>query len=198
MHGCNPFARSPHLGDVTLHPRPSDLSDAALISRFLGGDERAFRTLYVRHTPRLRMVVVRLLGAGRGDQVDDVVQETWLAACRGLHRYAGDAKFASWLTTIGIRTTYARFARSGEVETELFDELPAPAGAGPASVIDLERALSHLPDHQRVVVVLHDVEGFTHEEIARHLGIATGTSKATLSRARAVLRRLLNDGVSHV
>ena len=76
--------------------------------------------------------------------------------------------------------------------------MPAPAGFAPGSAIDLERALSHLPDHQRVVVVLHDIEGFTHEEIGRQLGIATGTAKATLSRARAVLRRLLNDGVSHV
>ena len=66
------------------------------------------------------------------------------------------------------------------------------------SEIDLERALSRLPDRQLVVVVLHDVEGFTHEEIARHLGVATGTAKATLWRARATLRRLLNDGVSHV
>ena len=175
-----------------------DLPDSALISRFLGGDEAAFRALYARHTPRLRMIIVRLLGAARRDEVDDVVQETWLAGCRGLHRYAGDAKFASWLTTIGIRASYARFARGSDIETELFDELPAPAGVGPASVIDLERALSQLPDHQRVVVVLHDVEGFTHEEIGRHLGIATGTAKATLSRARAALRRLLNDGVSHV
>ena len=175
-----------------------DLTDAALISRFLGGDEAAFRELYRRHTPRLRMIVLRLLGAARRAEVDDVVQETWLAACRGVHRYAGDAKFASWLTTIGIRTTYSRFARSGPEETALFDELPGHAGLAPGSAIDLERALSQLPDQQRVVVVLHDVEGFTHDEIARQLGIATGTAKATLSRARATLRRLLNDGVSHV
>jgi len=144
------------------------------------------------------MVVLRLLGAMRRDEVDDVVQETWLAACRDIHRYAGDAKFSSWLTTIGIRTTYARFTRSSDLESDLFDEIAAPAGNGAASAIDLERALSQLPDRQRIVVVLHDVEGFTHEEIARQLGIATGTAKATLSRARSTLRRLLNDGVSHV
>jgi DNA-directed RNA polymerase specialized sigma24 family protein len=181
---------------VTARSHSSDLSDSALIGRFLGGDEAAFRALYHRHTPRLRMIVVRLLGASRRDEIDDVVQETWLAGCRGLHRYAGDAMFSSWLTTIGIRAVYARFARAGE--TELFDELPAPEGPGPGAAVDLDRALSQLPDHQRVVVVLHDIEGFTHEEIARHLGMAVGTSKATLSRARAVLRRLLNDGVSHV
>jgi len=183
---------------VTRRGKLSDLTDAALISRFLGGDEASFRELYLRHTSRLRMIVLRLLGAARRNEVDDVVQETWLAACRGIHRYAGDAKFASWLTTIGIRTTYLRFARPGDAETALSDELPAPAGIAPASAIDLERALSCLPDHQRAVVVLHDIEGFTHEEIGRQLGIATGTAKATLSRARTVLRRLLNDGVSHV
>ena len=178
----------------------SDLTDAALISRFLGGEENAFRELYARHTPRLRMIVMRLLGAARRDEVDDVVQETWLAACRGIHRYAGDAKFASWMTTIGIRTTYARFARSieSEADSEFLEEIAAPSGAGAATGIDLERALSQLPDHQRVVVVLHDIEGYTHDEIARQLGIATGTAKATLSRARSALRRLLNDGVSHV
>jgi len=176
----------------------SELTDAALISRFLGGDEVAFRELYLRHTPRLRMVVQRLLGEARRADLDDVVQETWLAGCRGIHRYAGDAKFASWLTTIGIRTAYSRFTRSGDADTALFDDLPAPSSAAPGSVIDLERALGRLPDHQRAVVVLHDVEGCTHEEIARQLGIATGTAKATLSRARATLRRLLNAGAPHV
>jgi RNA polymerase sigma-70 factor (ECF subfamily) len=64
-------------------------------------------------------------------------------------------------------------------------------------MIDLERALAALPDHQRVVVVLHDIEGFTHEEIGEQLGVATGTSKATLSRARHALRLSLNEGASH-
>ena len=175
-----------------------ELTDAALISRFLRGEERSFRELYTRHTPRLRLVIARLLGAARQDETDDVVQETWLAACRGIHRFAGDAKFSSWLTTIGIRTTYSRFGRSIATESDLFDEIPAPSGAGPATAVDLERALSHLPDHQRVVVVVHDIEGYTHDEIARQLGIASGTAKATLSRARAALRRFLIDGVSHV
>ena len=175
-----------------------ELTDVALINRFLRGDEGAFRELYTRHTPRLRMIVVRLLGPRRRDEVDDVMQETWLACCRGVHRFAGSAQFSSWLTTIGIRTVYSRFSRSTDAETELFDDLVALTEEGPATAIDLERALGQLPDHQRVVVVLHDVEGFTHEEIGTRLGIATGTAKATLSRARAALRRMLNDGVSHV
>lgn len=194
---CSVLGGTAHLVRVTTSAL-AELPDSVLIRRFLRGEEAAFRALYGRHTPRLRMIVWRLLGAARRDEVDDVVQETWLAGCRGIHRYAGDAKFSSWLTTIGIRTAYSRFSRCSDAETELFDDLPAPSGPGPASVIDLERALSRLPDHQRAVVVLHDVEGFTHDEIAQQLGIAAGTARAMLSRARSALRRSLNDGVSHV
>jgi RNA polymerase sigma factor (sigma-70 family) len=181
---------------VTIPGLLHELPDAALIRRFLDGDERAFRALYQRHTPRLRMIVARLLGRRRAE-TDDVVQETWLAGCRGLHRFNGDAKFSSWLTTIGIRAAYARFAVPEDVDLELFDAAE-PTREAPATTIDLERALDRLPDHQRAVVVLHDIEGFTHEEIARRTGIAVGTSKVTLARARAALRRMLTDGVLHV
>jgi RNA polymerase sigma factor (sigma-70 family) len=173
------------------------LADAALIRRFLAGDERAFRALYRRHTPRLRMIIVRLLGARRSE-TEDVLQETWLAACRGLHRYRGEAKFSTWLTTIGIRTSRHRLALTRADETELVDDLPAPTSGGTHAAIDLERGLDRLPDHQRMVLVLHDIEGFTHEEIGQQLGVAAGTSKATLSRARNALRQWLNGGLTHV
>ncbi|MGH7711657.1 MAG: RNA polymerase sigma factor [Gemmatimonadaceae bacterium] len=177
--------------------RIHELSDSALIHRFLDGDEVAFRALYARHTPRLRMIVWRLLGPRR-DETDDVVQDTWLAGCRGIHGFNGNAKFSSWLTTIGIRAAYARCATPLRDETQLFDIASDASGDGPATAIDLERAIARLPAHQRAIVVLHDVEGFTHEEIAKQLGVAVGTSKGTLSRARSALRQMLNDGVSHV
>ena len=175
---------------------PFELPDGALIRLFLDGDERAFRMLYERHTPRLKMTLERLLGARRQD-VDDLVQDTWLAGCRGLHGYRGDAKFSTWLTAIGVRVTLNHLTRGDGPETEVLDELPAPLTSSPASMIDLERALAALPTQQRIVVVLHDVEGFTHEEIGEHLGVAEGTSKATLSRARHALRLALNEGVSN-
>jgi RNA polymerase sigma factor (sigma-70 family) len=181
---------------VTLPLLPIELPDGALICRFLDGDERAFRMLYERHTPRLKMTLERLLGARRQD-VDDLVQDTWLAGCRGLHGYRGDAKFSTWLTSIGVRTTLNHLTRAGGRETEVLDELPAPLTSSPASLIDLERALAALPSQQRMVVVLHDIEGFTHEEIGEQLGCAEGTSKATLSRARHALRLALNEGVSN-
>jgi RNA polymerase sigma-70 factor (ECF subfamily) len=180
--------------NVTVAVATSELPDSALIRRFLDGDEGAFRTLYERHTPRLRMVICRLLGAQR-DDADDLVQETWMRGCRGIHGFNGDAKFSTWLTTIGVRAVYSRFARPSADEEPLFEDIPDHNGGDPGLSVDLERAIAQLPNHQRTVVVLHDVEGFTHQEIARQLGVATGTSKATLSRARCTLRRLLNGGV---
>jgi len=181
---------------VTIVPLPFDPPDTTLIRRFLKGDERAFRELYERHTPRLKMTVRRLLGR-LGPDVDDVVQDTWLAGCRGIQSYRGDAKFSSWLTSIAARTVYAQLSRRNGRETDLRDDVADVNVGAPASSVDLERALAALPDHQRVVVVLHDVEGFTHEEIAEQLGMATGTSKATLSRARHRLRHMLTKGVTN-
>ena len=174
----------------------SELPDSVLIRRFLDGDESAFRALYVRHTPRLRMIVWRLLGPS-SEETDDVVQETWLAGCRGMHRFNGDAKFASWLTTIGIRRAQSRFSQPTHATIEPLDAHASETADAPLTTIDLERAIARLPDHQRVIVVLHDIEGLTHEEIATQIAIPVGTSKVTLSRARDALRRMLNDGVSH-
>lgn len=173
-----------------------DISDSELIRRFLGGEEAAFRALHDRHTPRLRMLVLRMLGSRR-DEVDDVLQEAWLAGCRGLRTFNGTAQFASWLTTIGIRAAYARYPAANGAGSEALDNLAAPALSPAATVIDLERALERLTDRQRAVVVLHDVEGFTHEEIGEKLDMAPGTSKVTLFRARQALRRLLTDGALH-
>jgi RNA polymerase sigma-70 factor (ECF subfamily) len=182
--------------DVPQRASPADLSDALLIRRFRDGDEAAFRALYARHTPRLRMLVWRLLGPRR-DETDDVVQETWLAGCRGIGRFNGSAKFSSWLTTIGIRHAQRRFSVPTHTAVESLD-FAAEAAHESLTAIDLERAIGRLPPHQRAVVVLHDIEGFTHEEIAAQLGVAVGTSKVTLARARQALRHLLKDGVSNV
>ena len=173
-----------------------ELTDSALIRRFLDGDEGAFRALHERHTPRLRMTVLRLLGPRR-DDADDIVQDTWLAACRGMHAFNGTAQFSSWLTTIGIRAAWTRFPVEREAGPEALNGIAAPSVPAAATVIDLERALERLPDRQRAVVVLHDVEGFTHDEIAGQLAMTAGNSKVTLFRARHALRRLLTDGAFH-
>jgi RNA polymerase sigma factor (sigma-70 family) len=172
-----------------------DVPDAGLSRRFLEGDERAFRALHARHAGRLRAVIMRLLG-DRRSETDDVVQEAWLAACRGMHTFRGESRFSTWLTTIGIRAVRTRLRRRNDLLFgEVIDDVPCPDGVPLTTLIDLERAIATLPDHQRVVLVLHDVEGFTHEEIARELGCAEGTSKATLSRARQAVRMGMTEGV---
>lgn len=170
------------------------MDDDVLIRRFLAGDEAAFRSLYRRHAPRLRMTIVRLLGSRR-DDADDVVQEAWVAACRALHRFRGESRFSTWLAAIAIRAARRRLDWRLDA-IELDDALAAP-GTPPGQGMDLARALESLSDGYRSVVVLHDVEGYTHEEIAALLGIAVGTSRSTLTRGRRMLRRLLSPETTH-
>ena len=168
--------------------------DDVLIKRFLAGDEAAFRTLYRAHAPRLRMTILRVLGPQR-QEADDVLQDAWVAACRGLHHFRGESRFSTWLASIAIRMARRRLDWSLDY-VALDDHLVAPP-FGATQAMDLERALTQLADAHRAVVVLHDVEGYTHEEISRLLGIAAGTSRSLLTRGRRALRRLLLSETSH-
>jgi RNA polymerase sigma-70 factor (ECF subfamily) len=168
-------------------------AEEILLSGVEAGEEDAFRALYRLHTPRLRQVVLRLMGAPHSD-ADDVVQEAWIRAIAGLRRFRRDGAFRTWLIGIGIRTAYEflrRRRRWSEVAEPEDCNLPARQ-ATPGERIDLEQALAILPAPCRAVLLLHDLEGFTHEEIAAQLHMAVGTSKARLFRARRTMRRLLD------
>jgi RNA polymerase sigma-70 factor, ECF subfamily len=116
------------------------------------------------------------------------VQDTWLRATARLHEFRGEASLRTWLAGFTINCCRERWRRR-DPETPDPD---APARPEPlADRLDLERAIAALPDGHREVFVLHDLEGFTHEEIAARLGIVPGTSKSQLSRARASLRTLM-------
>lgn len=179
--------------------RPDDAArsaDRELVARFLTDrSEAAFRQLYRRHTPRLYQTVLRLLG-GSETEAEDAVQEVWLRAADGLDGFRWVSALPTWLTGIAVNICRERRrSRPPEVEAETPGE-PAAAftdGSGGAA-LDLERALAALPDGYRRVVVLHDVEGYTHEETARLLGVEAGTSKSQLHQARRALRRLLDPG----
>ncbi len=168
----------------------TDASDRHLAEEFLSGSEAAFRTLYRRHTPRVRGMVLRLLGRA-SDEVDDVVQESWLRACAALERFRWEAALSTWLCGIAVRVALEALRRGARwAEDEVLEFLPA-AGPAPGDGIDVERALAELPPRQRAVLVLHDVEGYTHEEVAELLGIVPGTSKSQLAHAREALRGVL-------
>jgi RNA polymerase sigma-70 factor (ECF subfamily) len=167
--------------------------DRALVEAVIrDGDEVAFRELYRRHTPRLYPLVLRVVGGAEMD-AEDVVQETWIRATAGMRRFRGDSSFGTWLTAIGLnaaRDHLRRRGRWGVMEDVTEQEIAVPA-APHGQRLDLERAIALLPPGCRTVLVLHDVEGFTHEEIAKQLGIAAGTSKSQLFAARRAARTLL-------
>jgi len=174
-----------------------DATDEDLVRRFLEGSEASFRILYRRHTPRLRMLVLRLVGH-REQDAEDVVQESWLAACGSMRQFRGDARFGTWLTTIALRVARRRSAAAVKFGDDAAGDLDAAAAIVPDidAEIDAERALAMLSPRARIVFLLHYFEGFSHEEIARELDIAPGTSRSILARALIELRNALAPGVS--
>jgi RNA polymerase sigma factor (sigma-70 family) len=158
------------------------------------GDEDAFRLLYRRHTPRLMGFVVRLMGRAEAE-AEDVVQETWIRVCDALDRFRWESAFSTWLLGIGLnvaRDHMRRNARSIELDMEHLPDPPGPVDI-PEDRIDLERSIALLPDGYRMVLVLHDVEGMTHEDVAGQLDITVGTSKSQLFKARQAIRALLAE-----
>jgi RNA polymerase sigma-70 factor (ECF subfamily) len=154
------------------------------------GDETAFRELYGRHTPRLYQFVLRVLG-GDEAEAEDVVQETWIRATTNLGSFRWEARFETWLTGIGLNLSRNRLRRSGRLEELREENRRGAEPRGRDERIDLERAIALLPAGCRTVLILHDVEGFKHAEIAEKLGVTEGTSKSQLWSARRHMRQLL-------
>jgi len=169
--------------------------DRVLAEQVLAGDEGAFRQLYRRHTPRLHQLALRLLG-GREADAEDVVQDTWVKAVEKLDTFRWESALGTWLHAIALNVTREAERRRGRRQETDFpaEEPPARAPLEQVEVMDLERAIQGLPDGYRTVLVLHDVEGFTHEEIGAQLGIAAGTAKSQLFWARRAVRAQLAPG----
>lgn len=166
-------------------------AEGALVERARGGDTRAFEALYRRHAGRVHALCWRLAG---GDEAtaQDLTQESFVRAWRSLEAFRGDSAFGTWLHRIAVNVALGqRRGRLRLAETGLEDapELATASAAGHA--MDLEAAVARLPERARHVFVLHAVEGYGHREIAELTGIAEGSSKAHLHRARQLLREYL-------
>jgi RNA polymerase sigma-70 factor (ECF subfamily) len=159
------------------------------------GDEAAFRALYRRHSPAVFRFVLRLVG-GDIAEAEDVTQETWLRAARGLGGFRWKSSLKTWVMGIALNRVREMARKKGRALEEVGgDWEPSVAASDPGQRIDLERAIQLLPPGFRTVLVLHDVEGFTHREIGERLGITDGTSKSQLHGARKAMRRLLGGGL---
>jgi RNA polymerase sigma-70 factor, ECF subfamily len=159
------------------------------------GDRDAFERLYRSQLPRVYSLVARMLGDQR--EAEEAVQDVFVRAWRKLPTFRGDAALSTWLHRLAVNVVLSRRKSEGIRKDRTIDDEFAidVAPARPATVgerLDLEGAIAQLPTGARRVFVLHDVEGFTHEEIGGQLGITPGGSKAQLHRARLLLREALN------
>jgi RNA polymerase sigma-70 factor (ECF subfamily) len=171
------------------------MSEAQLIQSACEGDGRAVRALYERYAPRVYAVVRRI--AGDDELARDYAQEAWIRAIRALPTFRGESRFSTWLHRIAVNSAL-QAARSAESrrkhEGALLSEAPvSPAGGDALLQQRLEAALDRLPEGMRRVLILHDVEGYTHDEIGEVLGVTAGTSKSQLFKARAKMREQLRS-----
>src|SRR6476661_5994519 len=170
-------------------------SELSTIRRAIAGDESALRALWTRHAPHIDLVVRRLVG-GDADLAADIAQEVWIQIFRALPSWRGDSQFSTWAHRIAVNRTLnalRKTRRLANLETEVQEDSAVVEPDHERSFLaqSIEQAAAKLSPGARAVFMLHDVEGYTHEEIASELGITSGGSKSQLFEARAKLRTLL-------
>ena len=158
------------------------------------GDALAFERLYRRHLGRIHSLARRMIGP---DDADDATQAVFIRAWEKLASFRGESAFGTWLHRLAINVMLARRTTLGIERGRFQDgektvETLTSRSRQPELSIDFEEAIEQLPNGAREIFVLHDIEGYKHEEIAGMLGIVAGTSKAQLHRARMALRGYLN------
>ncbi len=199
-------AKDPHPGQRKQGPVPSKeatvkTADVDLVERCRAGDVDAFAALYREQAPRL-FALTRRMG-GSAEEGEDLLQEIFLQAYRKLDSFKGDASIGTWLYRLALNHCLdyvrGRRARMDKITETLDSETaqePVARRDMPIARIDLDRAIERLPEGCREAFVLHDVEGFDHREVGRMLGIAEGTSKSQVFKARMKLRAMLGRHAS--
>jgi RNA polymerase sigma-70 factor (ECF subfamily) len=189
------LATCPHDSPVLMPSVEESTDEAGLIDRARRRDQQAFASLYRRHVGRVHALCRRM--AGDIPLAEELTQAVFVKLWDKLALFRGESAFASWLHRLAVNTVLTEFRTTRRREARVFGtddpaalETPARAVA-PGVRLDLDQAIATLPPRARVVFVLHDVEGHTHEEIARLLDLETGTTKAQLHRARQLLQEAL-------
>ncbi len=168
------------------------MNETQLIARIIAGDRLAGRALYDTHAPRVYSLAYRL--SGDAEKAREVTQDTFIRAFSRLSQFRGDAAFSTWLHRIVVsvvsnsRRSEVRFGREVALDEASSVEVSAPE-ADPDLKECIARAVDRLSDAYRTTLIMHDIEGYTHAEIAGILGVPEGTSKSRLSAARAQLRQ---------
>jgi RNA polymerase sigma factor (sigma-70 family) len=188
---------------ATTLPMPaSDMVDASpaieadndLVRRAAAGERDAFEQLYRRHVRRVFGVIWRLVG-GVEARAEELTQDAFVRAWQALAGFRQESAFGTWLHRLAVNTALMDLRSRAGAEALEVDDAALQYQAAPAPRrdlgMDLEKVVAKLPPRARAVLVLHDVEGWKHEEIAAELGMAVGSSKAQLHRARGLLRNLL-------
>ncbi len=170
-------------------------ADQTLIEACRQGDRRAMEALYHRFKRRVFSMVARIAGA---QDAEEVAQEVFVRIFRGIAKFRGESALDTWVYRLTVNAALTHVGRRpARLEGEdALAQLPAPAGPArdPRLAARLQTALGDLPAGYRAVMVLHDVEGLSHEEIADILGCSVGTSKSQLHKARGRMRELLKLG----
>jgi RNA polymerase sigma-70 factor, ECF subfamily len=180
---------------VVTNPLDVMETEQLTVQRALSGDQSAMRALWTRHAPHIDVVVRRLVGHDP-DLAADIAQEVWIQIFRALPSFRGDAQFGTWAHRIAVNRTLnalRRTKRMASTEVDVEDDTASvePEAERALLAASIEEAAAKLSPGARTVFLLHDVEGYTHEEIAAELGITAGGSKSQLFKARAKLRTLL-------
>lgn len=177
-------------------------ADLELVERIRAGDGSAFEDLYRQHATRLYNLASRMTGAK--SEADDLLQDIFLLAYRKIASFRGESALGTWLYRLAMNhcldVLRSRQTRMGQ-QTDSLDEPEATPVASPVPVlsavsrIDLERAIAALPPACRAAFLLHDVEGFGHQEVGAMLGVSEGTSKSQVHKARMRIRGYLAHGL---
>lgn len=179
--------------------RPQSASDLELARAAAAGDTEAFEKLYRQHYRRVYSLCLRMLGDP--SLAEDLTQEVFLQVYRKIGSFRGDSAFTTWLHSLTVNQVLMHFRKRGVKMEQTADEsefvnvtdtpLQSTRRISLVDRVALDKAISKLPPGYRTVFVLHDVEGYEHEEIAEMLNVSIGTSKSQLHKARMRLRQLL-------